>query len=63
MEANNYDCLYEALTVSTMLSTKTTLLPGQRKTEKKRKHIISNLPNGSGLGDHIQLLQIYKCWD
>ncbi|KHN34807.1 ATP-dependent RNA helicase dhx8 [Glycine soja] len=63
MEANNYGCLYEALTVAAMLSAETTLLPGQRKTEKKRKHTISNLPDGSGLGDHIQLLQIYECWD
>ncbi|XP_020229859.1 probable pre-mRNA-splicing factor ATP-dependent RNA helicase DEAH4 [Cajanus cajan] len=63
MEANNYGCLSEALTVAAMLSAETTLLPGQRKTEKKRKHTISNLPDGSGLGDHIQLLQIYDCWD
>ncbi|RDX92691.1 putative pre-mRNA-splicing factor ATP-dependent RNA helicase DEAH4, partial [Mucuna pruriens] len=63
MEANNYSCLSEALTVAAMLSAETTLLPGQRKTEKKRKHTISNLPDGSGLGDHIQLLQIYECWD
>ncbi|KAL2343445.1 hypothetical protein Fmac_004730 [Flemingia macrophylla] len=63
MEANNYGCLSEALTVAAMLSVETTLLPGQRKTEKKRKHTISNLPDGSGLGDHIQLLQIYDCWD
>ncbi|CAJ1935647.1 unnamed protein product [Sphenostylis stenocarpa] len=63
MEAKNYGCLSEALIVAAMLSVETTLLPGQRKTEKKRKHSISNLPDGSGLGDHIQLLQIYHCWD
>ncbi|KAK7359399.1 hypothetical protein VNO77_01357 [Canavalia gladiata] len=63
MEANNYGCISEALTVAAMLSAETTLLPGQRKTEKKRKHPISNLPDGSGLGDHIQLLQIYEWWD
>jgi len=34
-----------------------------RKTEKKRKHSISNLADGSGLGDHIHLLHIYQCWD
>jgi len=56
MEANNYDCLYEALTVVAMLSAETTLLPAQRKTEKKRKHTIFNLPDDFGLGDHIQLL-------
>lgn len=32
------------------------------KTEKKRKRPISNLPDGSGLGDHIQLLQIFERW-
>ena len=63
MDANNYGCLYEALTVAAMLSTETTLLLGQRKIESKRKHTISNLPDGFGLGDHIQLLQIYECWD
>ncbi|KAK7368456.1 hypothetical protein VNO80_10482 [Phaseolus coccineus] len=63
MEANDYGCLSEALTVAAMLSAETTLLPVQRKTEKKRKHSISNLVDGSGLGDHIQLLHIYQCWD
>ncbi|XP_027340108.1 probable pre-mRNA-splicing factor ATP-dependent RNA helicase DEAH4 isoform X2 [Abrus precatorius] len=63
MEASDYGCISEALTVAAMLSAETTLLPGQRKTDKKRKHTISNLPDGSGLGDHIQLLQIYECWD
>ncbi|KAK7246966.1 hypothetical protein RIF29_41839 [Crotalaria pallida] len=65
MEANNYGCISEALTVAAMLSAETALLsaPGRSNTEKKRKHQISNLPDGSGLGDHIQLLQIYECWD
>ncbi|XP_022638947.1 probable pre-mRNA-splicing factor ATP-dependent RNA helicase DEAH4 isoform X3 [Vigna radiata var. radiata] len=63
MEANDHGCLSEALTVAAMLSAETTLLPVQRKTEKKRKHSISNLADGSGLGDHIHLLQIYQCWD
>ncbi|QCD83387.1 ATP-dependent RNA helicase DHX8/PRP22 [Vigna unguiculata] len=63
MEANNQGCLSEALTVAAMLSAETTLLPVQRKTEKKRKHSISNLADGSGLGDHIHLLHIYQCWD
>lgn len=30
MEANNYGCITEALTVAAMLSTETALLPGQR---------------------------------
>lgn len=65
IEANNYGCITEALTVAAMLSAETALLPGQRqsKIEKKRKHPMPNLPDGSGLGDHIQLLQIYECWD
>ncbi|KAL6969302.1 RNA helicase [Sarracenia purpurea var. burkii] len=64
MEANEYGCLSQALTVAAMLSAETTLLPGQSKsTEKKRKHDHSDLPDGSGLGDHIQLLQIYDLWD
>ncbi|CAJ2677599.1 probable pre-mRNA-splicing factor ATP-dependent RNA helicase DEAH4 isoform X2 [Trifolium pratense] len=62
MEANNYGCITEALTVAAMLSTESALLPGKSKTEKKRKRPISSLPDGSGLGDHIQLLQIYERW-
>ncbi|KEH20562.1 putative RNA helicase [Medicago truncatula] len=62
MEANNHGCITEALTVAAMLSSETALLPGQSKTEKKRKRPISNLPDGSGLGDHIQLLQIFERW-
>lgn len=63
MEANEYGCLSQALTVAAMLSAETTLLPGRSKsTEKKRKHDYLDLPDGSGWGDHIQLLQIYECW-
>lgn len=62
MEANDHGCITEALTVAAMLSSETALLPGQSKTEKKRKRPISNLPDGSGLGDHIQLLQIFERW-
>lgn len=35
----------------------------RKSTEKKRKHPLSELPDGSGWGDHIQLLQIYEKWD
>ncbi|XP_025682922.1 probable pre-mRNA-splicing factor ATP-dependent RNA helicase DEAH4 [Arachis hypogaea] len=59
MEANDYGCIPEALTVAAMLSAETTLLPGG----EKRKHPEPNLPDGFGLGDHIQLLQIFECWD
>ncbi|CAA7043469.1 unnamed protein product [Microthlaspi erraticum] len=64
IEANENGCLSQALTVVAMLSAETTLLPGRSKpNEKKRKHEESNLPDGSGFGDHIQLLQIFECWD
>jgi ATP-dependent RNA helicase DHX8/PRP22 len=64
IEANECGCLSQALTVAAMLSAETTLLPGRTKsTEKKRKHSHSELPDGSGLGDHIQLLEIYEHWD
>lgn len=33
-----------------------------KSSDKKRKHTPSNLPDGSGLGDHIQLLQIFELW-
>ncbi|KAK9120032.1 hypothetical protein Scep_018125 [Stephania cephalantha] len=64
LEANDCGCLSQALTVAAMLSAETTLLPNQSKRhEKKRKHAPLELPDGSGLGDHIQLLQIYEHWD
>ncbi|KAK9707498.1 hypothetical protein RND81_07G201700 [Saponaria officinalis] len=47
-----------------MLSAETSLLPSYVKgSDKKRKHTPLNLPDGGGLGDHIQLLQIYELWD
>ncbi|KAL4638691.1 hypothetical protein ACB092_03G164200 [Castanea dentata] len=64
MEANECGCLFQALTVAAMLSAETTLLPGRSKSiEKKRKHAHLDLPDGSGWGDHIQLLQIFEEWD
>ncbi|XP_021899621.1 probable pre-mRNA-splicing factor ATP-dependent RNA helicase DEAH4 isoform X2 [Carica papaya] len=64
IEANSYGCLSQALTVAAMLSAETTLLPGRSKSgEKKRKRPVMALPDGSGWGDHIQLLQIYEQWD
>ncbi|CAI9116556.1 OLC1v1017738C1 [Oldenlandia corymbosa var. corymbosa] len=63
LEANDCGCLSQALTVVAMLSAETSLLPGPSKSfDKKRKHTPSNLPDGYGLGDHIQLLQIYEQW-
>ncbi|KAJ6981380.1 pre-mRNA-splicing factor ATP-dependent RNA helicase PRP1 isoform X3 [Populus alba x Populus x berolinensis] len=64
MEANENGCLSQALTVVAMLSAETTLLAGQSKSnEKKRKHPPPDLPDGSGWGDHVQLLQIFEQWD
>lgn len=65
LEANKLGCLPQALTVVAMLSAETSLLPvrSSKNTEKKRKPPPSNLPDGSGWGDHIQLLQIYEQWD
>nr|GEY67673.1 probable pre-mRNA-splicing factor ATP-dependent RNA helicase DEAH4 isoform X2 [Tanacetum cinerariifolium] len=64
VEANKNDCLPQALTVAAMLSVEGTLLPGRSKhTDKKRKQPPSELPDGSGWGDHIQLLQIYELWN
>lgn len=64
LEANECGCLSQALTVAAMLSAETTLLLGRSKsTDKKRKNPpSSDLPDGSGWGDHIQLLQIYEIW-
>ncbi|KAL1539266.1 RNA helicase [Salvia divinorum] len=63
LEANECGCLSQALTVAAMLSAETTLLISQSKSaDKKRKHNPSNLPDGSGLGDHIQFLQIFELW-
>lgn len=65
MEANENGCLSQALTVAAMLSAETTLLAGQssKSNEKKRKHPPPDLPDGSGYGDHVQLLQIFEQWD
>lgn len=64
LEANECGCLSQALTVAAMLSAETTLLSGRSKsTDKKRKNPpSSDLPDGSGWGDHFQLLQIYEIW-
>lgn len=35
----------------------------RKNADKKRKHRSLDLPDGSGWGDHIQLLQIFELWD
>jgi ATP-dependent RNA helicase DHX8/PRP22 len=37
-------------------------LSGSKNTSRKRELEYKNLPDGMGLGDHIQLLQIYEQW-
>ncbi|KAK3119988.1 hypothetical protein QOZ80_9AG0679070 [Eleusine coracana subsp. coracana] len=62
IEANELGCLSQALTVAAVLSAEITLRATRRKdVEGKRKR--QELPDGSGWGDHIQLLQIFECWD
>uniref|UniRef100_A0A2P2L5G5 RNA helicase n=1 Tax=Rhizophora mucronata TaxID=61149 RepID=A0A2P2L5G5_RHIMU len=65
IKANENGCLSQALTVASMLSAETSLLPvrSTKNSENKRKHAFLDLPDGSGWGDHIQLLQIYEQWD
>ncbi|CAM8971781.1 unnamed protein product [Rhodiola kirilowii] len=66
LAANEYGCLSQALTVAAMLSAETSLLVSRSKNDgKKRKHTDTplDLPDGDGLGDHIQLLQIFEQWD
>ncbi|KAJ8464317.1 hypothetical protein OPV22_026869 [Ensete ventricosum] len=64
IEANELGCLSQALTVTSMLSAEVAIRPTHSKIkEKKRKQSFSKLPDGSGWGDHIQLLQVYESWD
>lgn len=64
IEANELGCLSQALTVAAMLSAETVLHSARSKgKEKKRKESPSRLPDGSGWGDHIQLLQVFEDWD
>eukprot|EP01018_Ginkgo_biloba_P031799 Gb_15844 [translate_table: standard] len=61
--ANELGCLPQALTVAAMLSCENVFSPIPSKgASRKRERVDSNLPNGNGLGDHIQLLQIYEKW-
>uniref|UniRef100_A0A803M6S3 RNA helicase n=1 Tax=Chenopodium quinoa TaxID=63459 RepID=A0A803M6S3_CHEQI len=62
--ANENGSLSQALTIAAMLSAETSLLPSFAKgSEKKRKHTPLKLPDGGGLGDHIQLLHIFELWN
>ncbi|KAF0897298.1 hypothetical protein E2562_035582 [Oryza meyeriana var. granulata] len=62
IEANELGCLSQALTVAAVLSAEITFWPTRNKDmEGKRKR--QELPDGSGWGDHIQLLQIFESWD
>ncbi|GJN28016.1 hypothetical protein PR202_gb16096 [Eleusine coracana subsp. coracana] len=62
IEANELGCLAQALTVAAVLSAEIALrATGRKDVEGKRKR--QELPDGSGWGDHVQLLQIFECWD
>ncbi|XP_006664827.1 probable pre-mRNA-splicing factor ATP-dependent RNA helicase DEAH4 [Oryza brachyantha] len=62
IEANELGCLSQALTVAAVLSAEITFRPIRSKVmEGKRKR--QGLPDGSGWGDHIQLLQIFESWN
>ncbi|WOK97415.1 putative pre-mRNA-splicing factor ATP-dependent RNA helicase DEAH4 [Canna indica] len=63
LEANELGCLSQALTVTAMLSAEVSIHPTRSKNkEKKRKQSFSRIPDGSGWGDHIQLLQVFESW-
>nr|GEX47282.1 probable pre-mRNA-splicing factor ATP-dependent RNA helicase DEAH4 isoform X2 [Tanacetum cinerariifolium] len=57
IEAYKNDCLPQALTVAAMLSVERDIA-----SWAKRKQPPLELPDGSGWGDHIQLLHIYELW-
>ncbi|GLJ23329.1 hypothetical protein SUGI_0441370 [Cryptomeria japonica] len=61
--ANDLECLSQCLTVAAMLSCENVFTPTSSKgASKKRERVDLNLPDGSGMGDHIQLLEIYEEW-
>ncbi|MCO5570234.1 hypothetical protein L7F22_023953 [Adiantum nelumboides] len=63
LAAEEAGCLNEALTVAAMLSCESLFIAKSKKsTSHKRDLEFKNLPDGMGLGDHIQLLQIYEEW-
>lgn len=61
LAAEETGCLHEALTVAAMLSCESLFssFTSNKETPKKREREAPKLPNGKGMGDHIQLLQIY----
>lgn len=65
LAAEDAGCLNQALTVAAMLSCESVFASFPSKsapTSKKRELEFKDLPDGKGLGDHIQLLQIYEEW-
>ncbi|XP_078150328.1 RNA helicase family protein isoform X1 [Carex rostrata] len=62
-EANDLGCMSQALTVVATLSAEITLHGSTNKKKEVKRKRQSELPDGSGWGDHIQLLQIYESWD
>lgn len=63
LAAEDAGCLNQALTVAAMLSCEFLFMPVSKKSSSQKRDLeFKNLPEGKGLGDHIQLLQIYDEW-
>ncbi|KAH7439835.1 hypothetical protein KP509_04G078700 [Ceratopteris richardii] len=63
LAAEEAGCLSEALTIAAMLSCESLFLPSPKKSASHKRDLeFKSLPDGMGLGDHIQLLQIYEKW-
>ncbi|KAL3695129.1 hypothetical protein R1sor_008780 [Riccia sorocarpa] len=64
LAAEELGCLDQALTIAAMLSCENIFYQAPRQgKEKKRPREEGKLPDGRGLGDHIQYLQIYDAWE
>ncbi|KAI5071455.1 hypothetical protein GOP47_0013706 [Adiantum capillus-veneris] len=63
LAAEEASCLNEALTIAAMLSCESLFVANSKKSSSNKRDLeFKNLPDGKGLGDHIQLLQIYEEW-
>lgn len=60
----NFSCLNKlCVRAEWLVASCTVQYMHSKNKEKKRKQSFSKLPDGSGWGDHIQLLQVYESWD
>ncbi|KAJ7514129.1 hypothetical protein O6H91_23G029200 [Diphasiastrum complanatum] len=64
LAAEEMGCLSQALTVAGMLSCESIFHhnPSKTRTTKQKIEVKYELPTGNGMGDHVQLLQIYEEW-